>query len=78
MDQLPLFLSAVEAAKRTGQSERTIRRWIESGKLPATKHGSQFKIALADLEPLLDSRPPDTRDRVLRTASWLPRPVIER
>jgi len=66
MDQLPHFLSAVEAAKRIGQSERTIRRWIESGKLPATKHGSHFHIALADLEPFLDKRPPDVKELLAR------------
>jgi excisionase family DNA binding protein len=66
MDQLPIFLSAVEAAHRIGQNERTIRRWIETGKLPATKYGSQFKIALADLEPFLDKRPPDTKALLAR------------
>src|SRR5450631_4463824 len=66
MDQLPVFLSATEAAKRIGQNERTIRRWIENGKLPATKHGAQFKIALADLEPFLDARPPDLKELLTR------------
>jgi excisionase family DNA binding protein len=58
--------AAVEAAQRIGQNERTIRRWIETGKLPATKLGSQFKIALADLEPFLDKRPPDTKELLAR------------
>jgi len=42
-------------------SERTIRRWTLSGKLPATKYGSQCKIALTGVEPLLDARPPDVK-----------------
>jgi excisionase family DNA binding protein len=55
------FITAIEAARLTGQSERTIRRWTLRGKLPATKHGSQWKIAFTGVEPLLDSRPPDVK-----------------
>ncbi len=43
-------LSVLEAAAATGVSEKTIRRWIVSGRLPAVKLGGQYRIARAELE----------------------------
>jgi excisionase family DNA binding protein len=42
-------LSAREAATALGVSERTVRRAIARGALPATKHGGVFRVAPADL-----------------------------
>jgi excisionase family DNA binding protein len=46
------FLSAHAAAVRLGVSDRTIRRWIASGKLDADKAAGEFRIALEDLDSL--------------------------
>ena len=43
-------LSARDAARRVGVSERTVRRWIGSGELEAEKHGGRFLIAPADVD----------------------------
>jgi excisionase family DNA binding protein len=43
-------LTTLEAAKLTGRSDRTIRRWIASGKLPARQiDTNRYVILLADL-----------------------------
>jgi excisionase family DNA binding protein len=54
MDQLPAdrtpdTLSARDAAEALGVNERTIRRAIARGDLPAAKHGGVFRIAPDDL-----------------------------
>ena len=43
-------LSLQEAAARAGVNERTLRRWIKSGRLPAVKDDGQYRIAVVDLE----------------------------
>ena len=45
-------LSAHAAAARRGVSDRTIRRWIASGRLKADKAAGEFRIALEDLDAL--------------------------
>jgi excisionase family DNA binding protein len=49
---MPDVLSAHQAAARRGVSERTVRRWIASGRLKADKVGGEFRIALEDLDSL--------------------------
>jgi excisionase family DNA binding protein len=49
-------LSARAAAERCGVSERTLRRWIASGRLPAKKDGGSFRVAAVDLEMLTEHR----------------------
>jgi|GEM_PF-5605962 len=39
-------VTATEAAKMSGLSEKTIRLWIKSGKLPATKRGRDWEIEM--------------------------------
>ena len=39
-----------EAARRTGRSAETIRRWIWSGRLPATKRGNTYYVDVMHLE----------------------------
>ena len=40
------FVTAKETAEELGVVERTVRRWIEAGELPATKRGGAFVIDL--------------------------------
>lgn len=44
------MLTVPEAARRTGKNPETIRRWIRSGRLRATKVGTQHVIEEADLD----------------------------
>ncbi|HTW04723.1 MAG TPA: helix-turn-helix domain-containing protein [Streptosporangiaceae bacterium] len=41
-----------EAARRVHRSEETVRRWIWSGRLPARKHGTRYRIDIAHLDHL--------------------------
>ena len=52
------YLTAIETSKRLGVSERTVRRWIEEGKLVA-RHlkRNKYGILEADVEALLAGRP---------------------
>ena len=43
-------LSLQEAAAWAKVNERTLRRWITSGRLPAVKDDGQYRIVVADLE----------------------------
>ena len=51
------FMTAREAGSRLGVAERTIRRAIARGDLPATKRSGIFEIAPADLNQFLAHRP---------------------
>jgi excisionase family DNA binding protein len=46
-------LTVREAAWRAGRSEETIRRWIWSGRLPAIKRGTSYRIDVVHLEELM-------------------------
>ena len=45
-------LSAHAAAARLGVSDRTVRRWIASGRLRADKAAGEFQIPLEELDSL--------------------------
>ena len=47
------MLTVPEAAARAGRDPETIRRWIRSGRLRASKVGTQHVIDDADLSALL-------------------------
>jgi len=47
-------LTVLEVARRLGKDPETVRRWIRSGRLPATKVGLQHLVAEGDL-PLSDA-----------------------
>jgi excisionase family DNA binding protein len=47
------MLTAIEAAKVSGLSEKTIRLWLRDKKLPATKVGKTWQIDIEDLESVL-------------------------
>jgi excisionase family DNA binding protein len=48
------MITVPEAAKRAGRDPETIRRWIRTGRLTATKVGTQHVIEEGDLDALLD------------------------
>ena len=48
------LLSISEAASRARCTPETVRRWIRSGQLPASKVGTQQVIAESDLQAVLD------------------------
>jgi excisionase family DNA binding protein len=45
-----LRMSAQQVADRLGVAEKTVRRWIESGRLPASRRGKTYAILLADAQ----------------------------
>ena len=47
--------SLAEVAKITGKSEKTISRWIKSGKLPAIRHGTGYLIIEQDIPIRVDA-----------------------
>jgi len=46
--------SLAEVAKIIGKSEKTISRWIKSGKIPAIRHGTGYLISEQDIPLKLD------------------------
>jgi excisionase family DNA binding protein len=44
-------VSAAEAGQLCHVSERTVRRWVASGRLPADASGPTLRLAVADLQP---------------------------
>ena len=71
------MLTVPEAARRTKRDPETVRRWIRSGRLRATKIGAQHMIDEADLaefaeEKLLLPLPSGWR----RTAAHGPMPDV--
>jgi excisionase family DNA binding protein len=52
------YLRAVDIARLTGMSLRTVRRWIKDELLPSAKVGGARLVALADLKAALS--PPYT------------------
>jgi len=55
-------LTARDVAETLGVHERTVRRWIESGRLPALKRGASFAIRAEDVDQLATA---SLRKRVL-------------
>ena len=51
------YVTAADAAKLLGKSDRTIRRWIDDGKIKA-RHAAhnRYEIALDDLEALVEQQ----------------------
>ena len=51
------YVTAADAAKLLGKSERTVRRWIDDGKIKA-RHAAhnRYEIALDDLETLVEQQ----------------------
>jgi excisionase family DNA binding protein len=68
------MLTVPEAARRALRDPETIRRWIRSGKLRASKVGTQHIIDEADLEPLLTDSSLPVPDRWRRFDSGRAQP----
>jgi excisionase family DNA binding protein len=49
------YLTPQEAADRCGVSEKTVRTWVQRGKLPASRAGRLLRIDRRDLEDYLAS-----------------------
>lgn len=50
------FLTTKEIAKLLKVNVLTVRRWIGSGKLPATSLGKEFRIKKSDFDKFLEDR----------------------
>ena len=62
------YVNIVEAARRCGVSDKTIRRWIHAQKLRAQfPHPNQCKIAISDLEPFLPGHLPGQGNELLES-----------
>jgi len=48
------WLKTKEAAERLGTTVATIRRWIDDGRLPAVKVGSQWRVREDVLEDFIE------------------------
>lgn len=54
-----MLLSVREAARRVGVSEKTIRRYIDAGRLRAFRFGSKLiRVDIADLDAMLTAAHP--------------------
>jgi excisionase family DNA binding protein len=53
---MPEYLSARLAAARCGVSEKTVRRWIKSGRLTADRDGRDFRVDIGALEAAVAQR----------------------
>ncbi len=50
------MLTVPEAARRTKRDQETVRRWIRSGRLRATRIGTQHMIEETDLAELTEAK----------------------
>ncbi len=71
-----VYRSARQAAAYCGVNEKTVRRWIASGRLSAVQEDGAFRIAAADLEPLAAGRRTSATVIVDRDAA-APRPTAD-
>jgi excisionase family DNA binding protein len=69
-------LTVVNAADSTGRHPATIRRWIRSGRLPATKVAGRYVIRAGDLEPLLEADLLPVPSGWARTSTGEPMPNV--
>jgi excisionase family DNA binding protein len=60
------YVNIMEAARRCGVSDKTIRRWIHAQKLRAQfPHPNRCEIAISDLEPFLPGHLPGQSEEPL-------------
>jgi excisionase family DNA binding protein len=50
-------LSLTAAASALGRCEMTVRRWVESGRLPARRVAGRIRIKLEDVQRVLRGEP---------------------
>lgn len=53
---MPSYLTTAAAARELGVSPRRVRHLIERGRLRARKHGRDYLISPADLDPVRNRR----------------------
>jgi len=63
------LLDVRAAAAAVGRHPETVRRWVWSGRLPATRRGNRLLVARRDLESLADT----TGTKPLTLAEWAAR-----
>ncbi len=68
------MLTVPEAARRALRDPETVRRWIRSGKLRASKVGTQHVIDEADLDAFLTDTSVPVPDRWQHFDSGRPQP----
>ena len=51
---LVVVITVGEAASRVGRSPETVRRWIRSGRLPASRDGGRLLLDVSDLDTVRD------------------------
>lgn len=57
------LLTTGEVAQRLRVHQRTVQRWISSGRLPATKVGPRiWRISPEDLKKFLGNKPSDSQE----------------
>jgi excisionase family DNA binding protein len=62
------YVNIMEAARRCGVSDKTIRRWIHAQKLRAHfPQSNRCEIAVSDLEPFLPGHPPGQSEEPLES-----------
>jgi excisionase family DNA binding protein len=49
-----IVITVVEAASRVGRSPETVRRWIRSGRLPASRDRGRLLLEVSDLDTVRD------------------------
>jgi excisionase family DNA binding protein len=52
------LLTVRDAADEVARTPETIRRWVWSGRLPATKQGNRLTVRRDDLHRLIGASPP--------------------
>ena len=62
------MLDVREAARLAGRTSETVRRWIWSGRLSASRQGNRLMVARHEIDELLS--PDQTRARPLSLAQW--------
>ena len=72
-----MSLTVPEVARRIGRNPETVRRWIRSGRLRATKVGTQHIVDEADLDAVLDDEPLDLPPEWTTTTDGQPMPNWE-
>jgi excisionase family DNA binding protein len=81
LDQHSDVMNAQALAAHLGVTERTVRRWIERGELPAEKRGRSFAIRREDGERMrlgvFGTRVADERSRLEEVAAARDREVSE-
>jgi excisionase family DNA binding protein len=62
------YVNIMEAARRCGVSDKTIRRWIHAQKLRAHfPHPNRCEIAVSDLEPFLPGQAPGQDEELVES-----------